>query len=419
MKKRGIASIIIPVIIAYLGIFYYFIFYKTGFRVDEETHAWIISSFFRGDYIVLNHLTVIPGYHFFSSLFLSLFNQDTIELKRLFNVITGIAAIVIFYLTERNYAKASSNRIKSLQFAFVPLIMPFFFLIYTDPLALLFVILANYFFHKKKYQLSGTSLIFSMLVRQSNVIWIFYFMSLSVFESDFKLKKIKEEWKNYLLEFIEKNLTNLLGLILFFIFMFINGGIALGDKAQHPSFTLSSGNLYLTGFLLVFLNLPYAISQSKSIAKLISEIFKNKLQAVVFLSIVTASAIHFFNFFKLSHPYNNPQSYYWIIRNIFLEQILNNNLYKIGFFIIMIYAILMLWDLVKERKQEALAFIFFSVLALSSFWLIEVRYAIIPLALYQLLRKPASQKTEITQLGYNIILSGISIYTIVHTIYFF
>lgn len=419
MTNRSLAKTIIFISLFFIAVYLYIFYTGKGFVVDEETHARMISSYFRGNYVILDHLTVIPGYHLIVSLFERLFNRDNIEFKRLFSVIVGIISCMFFFKLNRNEHPHESARIKTLQFAFLPVVFPFFFLIYTDTLALLFILLGLYFFSGRNYLMTGVSGLFSMTVRQSNVVWLSYFIILSIIEEGINLKNFCSVKKAQWLKIAKKNITTLLGIILFITFIIFNGGVSLGDKAQHPSFSLHFGNLYLTLFLLFFINLPIFIAEIPNIIKTIKNWLQNAKTAIFFIASTSVFTALFFSTFKITHAYNNIDNYYWIIRNIFLNAVETNLAFKISFLLIIIYTALVLFSFVTTKKtMQRAALIAVSITALAPFWLIEVRYAIIPLVLFQLYRESQSRHIEIIQLFYGILLSLITIYTITNTIYF-
>lgn len=393
---------------------------NTDMLVDESTHAWIISNFYNGKFELLPHLTVLPGYHALCAIFEKFIAfSDTLATKRLFSTIIGFFSILVFYFLHKKIHN-DKDTLKSLQLSYLPLLFPFFFLIYTDIPSLFFVLLGLLCFHYKRYSLMGIFALISVLMRQSNIIWVGYLAALTVFENHESIKITLFEPLTFvkIKELIKKNLFTIITIIAFIIFIKINGGIALGDKQQHPSFSFKLGNLYLFISLALLLYLPIFISEAKNVFKKIKPSLSSIKGIIITIPVIIAAYIIYDYTFQITHAYNSLPLYNWVIRNISLHFIANHLWAKILFFIAIFYGSLVLIFAEFKNHKEKILYLSFATLSLIPFWLIEVRYAIIAMVLFTLYRVPKNKYLEITQLIYNILLSGILFYTIINTIYF-
>ncbi len=115
----------------------------------------------------------LPGYPAAIAFFRKIFGAETIFETRIINFLISSFCIYIFYLISK-LIDSKNSRIKTLQFFLFPLVFVFLFLLYTDILSLLLILLSFYLILKDRNTLSGIPAILSILVRQNNVIWVFF-----------------------------------------------------------------------------------------------------------------------------------------------------------------------------------------------------------------------------------------------------
>lgn len=393
-QKRFIFIILLIILISSI---ISFIFIKDSpLLVDEKGHYPQIKKFIDRDFTMHPDITTIPGYHCVIALFAYIFHVSSISAIRLLSLIFSIISILTFFLLSRKIHKESSI-VKTLQYYFLPILFPFFFLIYTDVLSLLSILFAFYLLLNEKYKLSGIAGIISILIRQNNIIWLI-FMCLFIyfekynFEFDFRTIKryIKDIW------------VFIIGFIIFLIFLIINRGFALGDRAMHPSFSFHLGNIFFILFCFFFLFLPLNIS---NFSKIIQYIVKNKKIIIIITFVFLIYIITFVN----NHPYNMGGGYF--LRNKALRYITSNIFLKILSFIPIAYSILSISVTKLHRKSFYLIYpitLFF----LMPSWLIEPRYYLISFTLFILFKKNESKLVEYLTIIIYVIASGILFYWI-------
>lgn len=395
-------------------------FRRAGFIVDENHHHKQIADVLIGDFAVNEKLTTVPGYHYFVAGFAYLFKAESLNSIRLISLIVGSLTVPIFYLitkeilkycrseqSEESLVPSKMTRLtrrvkiapgndmsiiqKTLQFAFLPILFPYFFLNYTDSFSVLVVLTGFLFLFKKNYNLAAVFGILSIFVRQNNVIWLgfmFLYIYLTEFGWKINLKTIEK--------LINKTWLYLAGFVGFLVFAYLNGGVAVGDKTMHEP-GIYFGNIYFSLFLFFLIFLPLNIVNLPKIAS-----FTKKHWWKVLLVTGTAFAFYMLKF-ENDHPYNQVDSF---LRNAVLLEAMKNDWRKALFFVPIIYSVLSLC--VTELKQKSfyllypLAFIF-----LTPSWLIEQRYYLIPFTLFLLFKKSGSKLEENITIGYFMILAGV------------
>ncbi|MCG8570064.1 MAG: Dol-P-Glc:Glc(2)Man(9)GlcNAc(2)-PP-Dol alpha-1,2-glucosyltransferase [Spirochaetes bacterium] len=364
--------------------------------VDELLHLKQIFNFRSHHFVINKDITMIPGYHFFIGMIISVLETAPIWLIRLISFLFCVLAIPVFhYLGEKNY-------LKTWEFAFFPIIFPFYFLIYTDLFSLLFVLLAFMFFKNKKYQISGIIMIMSLLIRQNNIIWIIYFFTSLYLEQYLNLKF--EQKESLLKKFIRMDLIiltmkkgwiYLLGFGLFILFVFINQGIALGYSDMHPPFAFHTTNVFFLLFCHFILFLPLNIFHFSKIYRLL----KNRKWIIAVLLLVF---LLYLLTYKNSHPWNNFTGKF--IRNHILIYFYSHPVRHILFFIPCAYSILSIWVTPLNSYPAYLVYPF-TILYLLPSWLVEQRYYMLPFTFYLLFKKDENKWIEFITCLYYFILS--------------
>lgn len=373
-----------------------------GLFADEQAHYLQIRRFISGDFGVYDIITVIPGYHFFLAGLAKIFGIYSIGGIRFLNLVIGLISIFIFLLLCLKISKYFYLA-KGLQYAFFPILFPLFFLIYTDVLSLLLVLLMFYFLLSRNYVISGFYGMFSFFVRQNNIIW-FAFMIAYVYFDRYGMKldftRLKE---------IAKDLwIFILGIIAAIIFFILNKGFSIGDRGMHPG-GIFFGNIFFILFLFFFLFLPLNLYNFSKIIKFIK---KNKWIQFVIIGIF----LFYVKFFIVNHPYNLIMSNYFL-RNAILAYFNSNFLIRSALFLPIAFSILSLCVTELRRKSFYLLYAF-SFLFLLPSWLIEQRYYLIPFAFFILFKKEENKWVENLNILYYIVVSFILIYFIGSRIFF-
>ncbi|HKW44074.1 MAG TPA: hypothetical protein VJN22_00370, partial [Candidatus Eremiobacteraceae bacterium] len=149
-------------------------------RGDELYHYAQIHLFRHGDFRVLDYyLTTIPGYHLAVAALLRLGGLDTLGAARAITALFGLAAAAAFH-SLRSRTQPGTESLATAQFLVLPVLAPFFFLVYTDVLALALVLWATVATMRGKHVLSALAISAALLVRQSDVVWAGFLAALAI-----------------------------------------------------------------------------------------------------------------------------------------------------------------------------------------------------------------------------------------------
>ncbi|MCE2595964.1 Dol-P-Glc:Glc(2)Man(9)GlcNAc(2)-PP-Dol alpha-1,2-glucosyltransferase [Motilimonas cestriensis] len=383
--------------------------YNIGLMIDEHPHYGQIGMFLRGDLSQHPSLTTIPGYHAtmaFIGKHLHLSGPNHI---RLISLLTVLASVVVMYFCLRKTApKAALPR--SLAFFFLPVMFPYNFLIYTHSLSMLTIIAAVYFYLDKRLWWCAAMFALSLLVRQTNIIWVAAIAMMFVFDTwqqqgqhvTFQLKK----WLIKLLPFIALFSA-------FSAFVVINGGVAIGDANSHPV-GMSVGNLYFYMFCFFLVFLPIILRHSKRYVAVLKqsatlklEIKDREYQVPVSLAwLVAAFFIGYMLLFKVVHPYNLLSGF---VHNTIPLYFTSSPLLKATWLLPILATVAGAFVLKLSRPSAYILYPFFVALLLLH-PMIEHRYYIPAMGLLLVFLSDQGKKIEWLQLGYFALLSALLVW---------
>lgn len=348
---------------------------------DEHVHFAQVLRFLAGDFSVdRDYLTTIPGFHLLVAALMWPFDADSIAAARFCNAAFGIAATVAFYALRRR-AGHGDGILPTLQFAALPLLFPFFFLAYTDVLSLALVLAATLATISGRHLMAGCVLILAMLVRQNNVVWLGFLGVLAVVPTWQDLRQ--REWR----KFVARALPYAVGVVAFCVYWRVNGSVSLSaaQARAHPDAAMHLGNVYFTLFLAgILLPLQTLFGLRIFWARVTAQPWLALLPVVLFAM--------FWWGFEVDHPYNliDPQ---WSLRNQILQASQQQAWLHAVVGLISVMAACGLGSLRLQPKVAAWLYPF-SAAFLASSWLIETRYALIPMALWLAFREPCGRRTE-------------------------
>lgn len=381
---------------------------------DERVHRLQIMTLLGGKLEILHKLTMLPGYHAVMALLAWGTDAQSASALRMLSALIGLPVIAIFHLIARQLAPRFAA-VATLQFAFLPILFPLFFLVYTDAFSLLLVLLSVLLVLRHRRHAAAAVAILSVLVRQTNILCLVFVLGLA-YLGDHGLTLSREK----LVLSLRQNLLFVLGLAGFAVFVVGNGGVAVGDRWAHP-LALSLGNVYLCLFLYFFLLLPvHMATVSSALAGLADK-------RVLGLSLLLYGAYMFT--FVADHPYNRPglQAFKFVdthligpapfLRNELLHLATQSALTKTLFFIPVLLSCLLLGKTKLVQPRFWLIYPLLLVLLTPS-WLIEQRYSLVPLALLLLARERRSPALEYATALLGFLGSVYLIYGIDHYMFF-
>ena len=300
---------------------------------------------------------------------------------------------------------ACHKTLRAIQFATLPIVLPFFPLLYTDVTSLFFVLFAVFAALRRMPLRSSILITAAIGIRQNNVLWVPLLPALLLSQSAEWLKYAGsggDPWHSFrkclrnhsiLRTLILSSIPFLLPLALFCIYAIANGSPVLNRTPYHPFPAFFLGNAFLTLALVTLIFFPLALSKLRVIVSSL----QSSSGRVPFFALI---AILFWMTFSASHPFNqHPDS----LRGSLLLAVAGGGWPKVIFCLLLLFGLLTV--VVTELTSSLFLLLYpLSIVFLSTVWLIDNRYAMIPLSLFLLFRKPLSWRMEVLQFAFNILL---------------
>lgn len=350
-------------------------------RVDEQENQAQIERYIAGNYVTITGTA--GGFHALAAAAARVTGLSTKEDIRLFVVLISGATILLFGFLVRR-VEPSASTMRTLQFTFFPLLFPFWFLIYSDGLGLLLLLLAIIALTRRRFHSAGTLMLVSVAVRQTYIVWAALLGLWTV------ILNIGEPWG----VLAKRCASFAITAGLFVLFVIVNGGVAVGDRDNHPDMAFHTENVLfmLVCFFVMFL--PLIVSKLPEITR---------LPRAVLFGVPAASAVLFFGTFRVDHSGNTQwQDYY--LRNAMLEAMTSSPVAGAAASVAIALAVLALC--VIRLRQPAHYLIYpFTALSLTPVWLVEQRYYLPTFALFMLFRESGSPRVERTLLAIYVVLA--------------
>lgn len=364
-----------------------FLSFRSGpFIFDEAMHFPRILGVATGHLRDVQWGVMLPGYHFLIGGIMGLFHLTSVAAARLISfVISTVLCCGAAFLVARSLDRESAL-LRTAQTAVFPLLFAIFPLLYTDALSLGLVLLGLWFALRPQSLSSALLLTLAVLVRQNNILWAPLFFGIIAL-------KERGTWRAlFSWSVLPIALPFILPCALFIAFVIMNGGLAVNFAASHP-LGFFPGNIFCALALLGAIFLPVVIAKAGDMAALVHR------HRIVLLLLALFLLVFLFTF-TVSHPFNQDMRYW---RNVVLVTVTHEWWAWVLFALSMVLALL---ALITVRLQAAGAWLLYpiSVLYLGGSWLIDMRYAIIPLVLFLLLREKRSWKEEMVQYAYQVVV---------------
>jgi alpha-1,2-glucosyltransferase len=355
---------------------------------DEVFHYGRIEKILQGTVTVRDFGVMFPGYHLVVAALLKLTGLGSVAAARVISLLLSLTSCVAAYGIARTIDRPTAL-LRTLQFALFPILLPFFPLLYTDPLSLAFLLFALLAAMRSRPFLLAIFFLLAVFVRQNNVLWAPLLFAL--------LLPAAPAWSVVLRRpkaMLQIAWPLLPPVIVFLLFVAWTGRASLNPDLAlaHPFPAFSSGNIFFTLFLFMVLFLPLVAARARATVRLL----RHPSTWLLLVALFTAFSISF----AVDHPANSEVGR---LRDTILLAADAGGLP--GFFFWLAGAIAVLTMMATPLARRSFLWIYpLSLLYLGGSWLIDPRYAIVPLVLFLLLRKPSSWRMDILQLGYNILL---------------
>lgn len=287
-------------VIAGVAFGYSLVSFLGGPASDEGVHAGQIWQFYNRNYSVSPRLTMLPVYHHIMAFIIRQIGIYGDPLLRFQSMLVSLCVLPVYWLLAHRYFKKNS-RIRVLNLFFLPLMFPFFFMIYTDIWALLAVGIVVHLVLSGKYFLSFVPAVIAVALRQDMIIWILFAFLLTLFSGidGFNKENAIRLYKNLL--------TRCVPLIIVFfgfaVFVYLNKGIAVGEKdAHHATFNLTNVYVYLLCSWFVFF--PLNVYSLKSIS--------NWVRRPWVLCLILIAFPIYMGTYSNTHGYNQANALFWL-----------------------------------------------------------------------------------------------------------
>ena len=348
---------------------------------DEADHYAQIALLLGERWELWPQLTTIPGYHAATALLLRLAGDTSLDAARLVNAVWGLLAIAGFHALRRRLWPGTET-LGTVQFALLPILAPLFFLVYTDVSALALLLWAAWAAVANRTWLSAVLLTLLVAVRQHEIVWIGLVAPLAAWPSPGGQSGSA----------MRLLVRYLLPVACFAAFWIWNGSISLSreQSALHPDFSLHAGNLYCATLVAGLLLPLHALAGFGA--------FAMRVRRSPWLALVPCALAGAFWFgFRADNPYNTVFPSYYLHNRLVavLEPHDTPRALAAGIFAIACCG------LAQIRLRPPMAWMLWPVAAafLAASWLVELRYALVPLALWLALREPMQAKIEYATLA--------------------
>lgn len=347
---------------------------------DEVYHFGRIQKLLSGGIAITDFGAMFPGYHLLLALLLRLTGQTSIAAARFFSLLFSLAACGAAYGVTRTI-DPSRALLRTMQFALLPILLPFFPLLYTDTLALALLLASLLAALRGRRVLLAITFLLACFVRQTTVAWtpLLFAILQSSSPRPFEPRTL-----------LRLSFPFLAPVLLVATFIVVTGRATFnpGLAADHPFPFFSLGNVFYALFLFTVLFAPLVLAHGAKILRLLTRPWI--LVALIALFLLFSVG------FTVTHPANSEINR---LRDAVLLAADAGGLD--GFLFWAVGAVGLLTMTVIPLERRSFLWIYpVSLALLSMSWLIETRYAIAPLALWLLLRKTGSWRWEIVQYGY-------------------
>ena len=348
---------------------------------DELVHYSQINLFDHGIFRIYEDLPMLPGYHLLCSAILRTTGLRSLTSARILNELFGLGALGAFYLLRRRLWPRNAV-LATLQFALLPILLPYDFFVYTDVLSVGLVLAAATATVAEMHVASGLIMVVAACIRQNNVVWLPLLMAMAAWPI---------RWPNFqsLRSMTARLWPYALGIVLFFVYWKWNGSIALSkiQSTMHPDLSVHIGNLYFTLFMCAFFFPLHMLMGLQMFAKQVS--------TRPWLSLIPLAAFMlFWTMFHVDHPFNKVTDPF-ILHNYLIQQCEANPWFRAAFGVLSISAACGL-ACTPLRPGGAKLLYPVAAVALAASWMIEDRYALIALALWLAFREQRSARIEMT-----------------------
>ncbi len=372
--------------------------------VDEHFHHGQIQFFLDGAFKRVPEITVTPGYHLAVYLPAALLGLDQVVSLRAISALLGSGVILLAWLYWLR-TDAEQPLLRALQLLACPLLWPFYVLLYTDLVALVALLAVVVLADRQRFIAAAVVGIAALFIRQTNVFWLALVWLMAMHQAGLGAALanghgMAERLRNAghgTLAALRRTWPMLLPLLAFAIFLIVNRGVAVGDRASHQLGGLYPSQIFFMLLVLWLVLLPLHIDNLARILRLIRQ------HAWVAPAVLLLGVFYWFSF-AVTHHYNLglPEFH---LRNRVLGWLDGDGSVRLLAYVLMAWTLLSM--AVAPLREKAAVWLFpVTLLAMLPAELIEQRYYIPPLVLWLLFRQPGRRGLELALLIWFALLSA-------------
>lgn len=366
---------------------------KLGPYADERHHYRQIRGFCDGDYTPNPRVTTIPGYHAVSALVGRIGGDCSAAQMRRVNAVIGALSVAAFFLAARA-AGAAAPWARTLQYSFLPVLLPYHFFVYADSISLLGNLVTLALLFRDRLLLAGLVGSLSILVRQTNVVWLLL-VCLAAWMDVPEVRQSPRPWA----EWLRRAWIAVVGLAGFAAFLLWNRGVAVGGRGAFAA-GLHTGNLFLFLALYFLVFLPANLAAIRKRAAF--------LKRPLAWAIVLGACLLFLATFRVDHPFNRFEGF---LRNELLSAVATSVAWKHGFFAVAAGGLVALY-VVRLRRPSLYLLYPLALATLLPLRLIEHRYGLPALVLILLCREDDPAPVEYAGALWSILLSATVVWVV-------
>lgn len=353
---------------------------------DEIGDFCRIESFLKGTWRTQDcGVATLPGYHLLIASGLSIWSAASVPSARSISFFLSLLSCIPVFLIARLLHR-SQALVRTLGVVTLPILLPFFPLLYTDVLGLGMLLWSLWAALRRRPLLAALLLTAAICVRQNAILWLPLIAVVS-------LERTAISRFPSLGSLLGRGYAFFLPIAFFGLFLWYNGGVSLHRSAVTPAATFSLGNVFFALFLFTSLFLPLVLALMRQMT---ATLFRRRW---VWLLLLVFCLLFIFGF-SATHPINQQGGQ---LRDAILLAVTTQAVPRTVFLLAGVLALLMILVTPLQRPSFFLLYPI-AFLSLSTLWMIETRYALVPLVLFMLLRKSLSWRMEIMQVAYNFVV---------------
>ncbi|XP_055856815.1 putative Dol-P-Glc:Glc(2)Man(9)GlcNAc(2)-PP-Dol alpha-1,2-glucosyltransferase [Episyrphus balteatus] len=266
-------------------------------------------------------ITTFPGLYI-ASIIVIPFDMCNVYGLRLVSLLASTCNVYLIFKIRERLTTQQNTIVLALESISISLLPPLYFfshLYYTDVLSMTFFLSMYYFWSKRSYSLSAMFGALSVLVRQTNIVWVVLFLGICFLDelvemyayrrgikrkstislcSPKTLFNIASSW-GVVLQSIVNTLKHFYGyivvVVVFIGFVIANGSIVVGDKSAHEATVHIPQLFYFAVFTLIF-GAPVLIENSRQILLTLKRSWKLCAASAILFAIIVG-------FNTMAHPY--------------------------------------------------------------------------------------------------------------------